>query len=79
MHSRCKSNYSPTARVYKDRGITVCGHWATFENFVRDMGERPAGMTLDRKNNDLGYTPKNCQWATPQQQRMNQRAMKAKQ
>ena len=42
-----------------------------FDNFLADMGERPNGTTLDRKNNDGNYTPKNCRWATKQEQAKN--------
>lgn len=45
--------------------------WETFEEFLADMGERPEGMTLDRKDNTKGYYKSNCRWATPQQQAMN--------
>jgi hypothetical protein len=59
---------------YADRGIRVCKRWQGprgFVNFLFDMGERPQGMTLDRKNNDRGYSPANCRWATPKQQANN--------
>lgn len=45
--------------------------WDDFLEFLRDMGERPAGCTLDRKDNTLGYWPSNCRWATPKQQANN--------
>ena len=50
--------------------------WQDFDNFVDDMGERPPGMTIERRNNALGYWPKNCYWATPGAQAQNRRSSK---
>ena len=58
--------------AYKD--IPVCKRWEKFEAFLADMGERPNGTTLDRKNNRKGYFPSNCRWATKQQQSANRRS-----
>lgn len=45
------------------RGITICPQWMNFINFLQDMGERPKGLTLDRKNNNGNYEPSNCKWS----------------
>ena len=70
---RCRCDY-PSHKHYHNyggRGIRVCKRWRKFENFLEDMGERPVGMTLDRKKGWLGYTPSNCRWATREEQANN--------
>lgn len=72
MLNRCRNPKNPQYHRYGGRGITVCDSWKkSFQNFVNDMGERPEGHTLDRINNDLGYSPTNCRWATRKQQQNN--------
>lgn len=56
-----------------DRGIKVCKRWLKFENFLADMGERPLGKTINRKDNDKGYYLGNCNWATISEQLLNRR------
>lgn len=67
MIARCTHPSNPAYEHYQKRGITVCDRWRSFENFLADMGERPGGFreyTLERVDNDRGYEPGNCEWAT---------------
>lgn len=73
MIARCDNPSAISYRYYGARGITVCERWRNFENFLADMGERPPGKTIDRKDNDKGYEPGNCRWATPAEQVANRR------
>lgn len=73
MLDRCKNPNSQQFKNYGGRGIQVCDRWQKFENFLADMGEKPNGLSLDRKDNDLGYFKENCRWATIVEQNNNKR------
>lgn len=74
MKARCSNVKHASYENYGGRGIRVCDRWQDFENFLADMGVRPAGMTLDRyPNNDGDYEPGTCRRATGSEQYANQR------
>lgn len=78
MKTRC---YDPNGSQYKNygnRGIRVCDRWLnSFENFLADMGKRPSNQhSIERKNNNGNYEPKNCKWALPIEQANNTRKNK---
>lgn len=73
MRQRCANDNRPDWEDYGGRGIKVCERWATYPQFKEDMGVRPHGKTLDRKDPNGNYEPNNCRWATRSQQENNKR------
>ncbi len=75
MLSRCLKENNPQYSDYGGRGITVCSRWIeSFDSFLVDMGRKPAkDLTLERKNNNLGYSKENCIWASRHAQTRNER------
>ena len=73
MLNRCGPKAKGRNRTrYFERGILVCKRWKKFKNFLKDIGLRPdRSYSLDRKNNNKGYSPSNCRWATKSQQANN--------
>lgn len=76
MIQRCTNRNSLAYQNYGGRGIYVCERWMLFENFLADMGVKPAGMSIDRIDNSRGYEPGNCRWATKAEQQQNMRTTK---
>lgn len=72
MIDRCHNPLSAAYKRYGGRGITVTPVWRCFEIFYRDMGPRPKGRSIERVDNDLGYTKENCKWGTRREQSQNQ-------
>lgn len=74
MLNRCTNPNNKNFNGYGGRGIEVCKRWHKFENFLADMGNPPPGTSLDRMNNNKGYSQKNCRWATAIEQSNNRRS-----
>lgn len=64
MLRRCRKNTCKEYKDYGGRGISVCKDWYQFINFLKDMGVKPDGLQLDRKNNNGNYSKDNCRWTT---------------
>lgn len=74
MNARCRNPKNPRYESYGGRGIAICEAWRDFAKFFADMGARPTPQhQLDRRDNDKGYNPDNCRWATPAEQMVNRR------
>lgn len=71
MLDRCGNPNNRTYNRYKN--FAPPERWRVFENFYEDMGDPPPGMSIDRRDNEKGYSKENCRWATPSQQTGNTR------
>jgi hypothetical protein len=72
MRNRCLNPHNRGFWKYGARGVTVAERWASFENFLADMGERPSPKhSIDRIDNSRGYEPGNCRWLDMRGQQNN--------
>ena len=76
MRQRCLNSKDHEYHNYGGRGISICERWSKFTMFLKDMGFRPnKNLTLERCDNEKGYSPGNCYWASKKQQSRNRRVL----
>ena len=76
MKERCRNPKHDSYKYYGGSGITVCHDWDSFDVFLKDMGEAPKGLEIDRIDNNLGYFKGNCRWVTKKTNRRNRQDVK---
>jgi hypothetical protein len=74
MKARVRNASRQENRCYV--GVTICQRWHLFKNFLADMGEPPDGYSLDRKDNNKGYSKSNCRWVPLVEQSRNTRRLR---
>jgi len=78
MVQRCTNKKDKSYKNYGGRGIIVCERWLIFDNFYEDMGNRPSNWSIDRIDNNKGYSKDNCKWVNRSDQQLNKRRSKNK-
>lgn len=73
IKARCLNPNTANFADYGGRGIRLCEQWMDFSKFIADMGPRPDGCSIERRDNDGNYEPGNCFWATRTEQNRNTR------
>lgn len=78
MKRRCYDTRNRDYKWYGGRCITICDRWInSFLAFYEDMGPRPSkDYSIERIDNDAGYSKENCKWATQDEQKQNTRNVK---
>ena len=71
MIARCENPNHKGFHNYGGKGVKVCSRWKDFMTFVKDVGDRPEGTSLDRIRSEGDYEPGNWRWATPKEQSLN--------